>query len=110
MFTSSESPEKKATRSQRKGAKEILRVGTKVLAYRRDLLPAGDLDRLERSVDALGESLRVKNSTGNELEEKAKAVDEDLQRSGGIYYHRKSLLEIAPYGAWNDADHVFHPN
>ena len=68
-------------------------MGTKVLAYRRDLLPAGDLDRLERSVDALGESLRVKNSTGNELEEKAKAVDEDLQRSGGIYYHRKSLLE-----------------
>ena len=93
MSTSSEPSEKKATRSQRKGAKEILRVGTKVLAYRRDLLPAGDLDRLERSVDALGESLRVKNSTGNELEEKAKAVDEDLQRSGGIYYHRKSLLE-----------------
>ena len=29
---------KKATRSQKKGAKEILRLGEKALAYRRDIL------------------------------------------------------------------------
>ena len=93
MSTSNESSPQKATRSQRKGAKEILRVGAKVLAYRRDVLPADELDKLERAVDALAGSFRVKDSTGNELEQKAKAVDEALQQSGGIYYHRKSLFE-----------------
>ena len=85
--------EKKATRSQKKGAKEILRLGLKALAYRRDLLPAKEAERLEETTQALRESLSQKPVTGSELEEKAKAVDEALQKSGGLYYHKKGWVE-----------------
>ena len=85
--------EKKATRSQKKGAKEILRLGLKALSYRRDLLSKDELDALISSCGALQESLSTKSITGRELEEKAQAVDEALQKSGGLYYHKKSWVE-----------------
>ena len=37
----------KATRSQKKGAKEILRLGQKVYDYRKDILSAADADNLQ---------------------------------------------------------------
>jgi len=85
--------EKKATRSQKKGAKEILRLGLKALSYRRDLLPQDEVDALSSSCRALRESLSVKSVTGGELEERAKAVDKALQKSGGLYYHKKGWVE-----------------
>ncbi len=85
--------EKKATRSQKKGAKEILRLGLKVLAYRRDLLPEEEAERLQQATESLREILGQKSVPGSELEEKAKAVDEALQKSGGLYYHKKGWVE-----------------
>jgi signal peptidase I len=85
--------EKKATRSQKKGAKEILRLGLKALSYRRDILPQDEVDALSSTSRALQESLAVKSVTGGELEEKAKAVDKALQKSGGLYYHKKGWVE-----------------
>jgi signal peptidase I len=85
--------EKKATRSQKKGAKEILRLGLKTLSYRCDLLPQDEVDTLRSTTTALQESLSVKSVTGGELEKKAKAVDEALQKSGGLYYHKKGWVE-----------------
>ena len=85
--------EKKATRSQKKGAKEILRLGLKALSYRQDILPLDEVDALSSSSGALQESLSTKAVTSDELEEKAKAVDEALQKSGGLYYHKKGWVE-----------------
>jgi len=85
--------EKKATRSQKKGAKEILRLGLKALAYRRDLLPTDEAEKLQQTTQGLRESLSQKSVPGSELEEKAKAVDEALQKSGGMYYHKKGWVE-----------------
>ena len=85
--------EKKATRSQKKGAKEILRLGLKALSYRRDLLPQDEVDGLSSTSRALQESLSVKSVTAGELEDKAKAVDVALQKSGGLYYHKKGWVE-----------------
>ena len=87
--------EKKATRSQKKGAKEILRLGLKALAYRRDLLPQDEVEELESASRTLRESLAVKSVTGDELEEKAKSVDKALQKSGGLYYHKKGCFQSA---------------
>ena len=85
--------EKKATRSQKKGAKEILRLGLKALSYRRDLLSGDELDRLEFDLYAFAKCLSTKSVTGVQLEEKAKAVDEALQKSVGLYYHKKGWVE-----------------
>ena len=43
----------KAKRSQKKGAKEILRLGEKALDYRRDILSADQVERLESATTAL---------------------------------------------------------
>ena len=40
----------------------------------------------------MGQKIR---NPGSELEEKAKAVDEALQKSGGLYYHKKGWVENA---------------
>ena len=72
--------EKKATRSQKKGAKEILRLGLKALSYRRDLLSQDDMEALDSSTTKLQESLSSKFVSGRDLEEKAMAVDEALQK------------------------------
>ena len=85
--------EKNATRAQKKGAKEILRLAQKALAYRRDLLPQDEVDQLEAASVELNQTLKVKSVPFDELEKKAKAVDEALQKSGGLYYHKKGWVE-----------------
>ena len=47
----------KATRAQKKGAKEILRLGQKVYDYRKDLLSAADADNLQSANQALKDAL-----------------------------------------------------
>ena len=81
----------KATRSQKKGAKEILRLGQKVYDYRKDILSAEDADNLQSANLGLKGALSQKPISGPLLEEKAKKVDDQLQKSGDSYYHKKPL-------------------
>ena len=83
----------KATRSQKKGAKEILRLGQKVYDYRKDILSATDADNLQSANQGLKEALSQKPISGSLLEGKAKKVDDQLQKSGDSYYHKKSWVE-----------------
>ena len=83
----------KATRSQKKGAKEVLRLGQKVYDYRKDLLSEEDALNLEKSNNELKRALNAKPVSGPELEAKAKKVDQELQKSGDLYYHKKTWVE-----------------
>ena len=83
----------KATRSQKKGAKEVLRLGQKVYDYRKDLLSDVDAHNLESANLNLKEALSEKPISGPLLEEKAKEVDRELQKSGDVYYHKKTWVE-----------------
>ena len=78
---------------QRKGAKEILRVGQKALAYRKDLLTNDQRQRLDQANQKLLGVMRSKPVLSDPLEEGAKEVDQALQESGGLYYHKKSVVE-----------------
>jgi len=83
----------KATRNQKKGSKEILRLGQKVYDYRKDLLSEDDARNLESANAGLKKALAEKPLSGPQLEEKAKEVDIQLQKSGDLYYHKKSWVE-----------------
>lgn len=83
----------KASRIQRKGAKEILRVGQKALAYRKDLLDKEQRDRLKHANEKLLGVMRAKPVLSASLEESANEVDLALRESGGLYYRKKSLVE-----------------
>ena len=83
----------KASRIQRKGAKEILRVGQKALAYRKDLLDKEQRDRLKHANEKLLEVMRAKPVLSAPLEESANELDLALRESGGLYYRKKSLVE-----------------
>jgi signal peptidase I len=83
----------KATRSQKKGSKEILRLGQKVYDYRKDILSEEDARNLESANAGLKKALSEKPLSGPHLEEKAKEVDIQLQKSGDFYYHKKSWVE-----------------
>ena len=61
----------KASRIQRKGAKEILRVGQKALAYRKDLLDKEQRDRLKHANEKLLGVMRAKPVLSAPLEESA---------------------------------------
>ena len=88
----------KATRSQKKGSKEILRLGQKVYDYRKDLLSEEDAESLESANNGLQKALAKKPLSGPQLEEKAKEVDVQLQKSGDLYYHKKFF--IIPTNSW----------
>jgi len=83
----------KAKRSQKKGAKEILRLGQKALDYRRDILSTDQVTRLESATAELKNVLGNKTIYIDELEEKAEKVDIELKESGGLYYHKKGWVE-----------------
>ena len=84
---------KKASRMQRKGAKEILRLGQKALSYRKDLLSTEIVQKWEQANLELAKVLKSKPIDGDDLELKAKNVDSILRESGGLYYHKKSWVE-----------------
>jgi len=93
MTKPSNQENKPVTRSMRKGAKEILRLAQKALSYRRDLLPDEDVEKFDKRLAGLDKAIREKTVTTAELEEKAKDVDEILDKCGGDYYHKKSWVE-----------------
>ena len=82
---------KKATRLQRKGAKEILRLGQKALAYRKDLLSQDEAEELECSNLALIKVLKTKPILFEELDHSAKRVDQALQKGIAAYKEGKLL-------------------
>ncbi len=83
----------KAKRSQKKGAKEILRLGQKALDYRRDILSSEQVVGMERALCELKSVLSKKIILIDELEEKAEKLDTELKESGGLYYHKKGWVE-----------------
>jgi signal peptidase I len=83
----------RASRSQKKGAREILRLGEKALAYRRDILNEDQEKKLEVSVSELTGVLKSKPVLISELEQKAEELDNQLKESGGLYYHKKGWVE-----------------
>ena len=85
--------DKPASRSLRKGAKEMLRIGQKSLSYRKDLLDLEQAEELESRLASLNESIRDKSATTKQLEDKARAADEILQERGGDFYNQKSWVE-----------------
>ena len=85
--------ENKATRTQRKGAKEILRLGNKALAYRKDLLSPEESEQLENANANLNQVLKAKPIISSNLEDAAQKVDEALRNSGGLYYRKKTWVE-----------------
>jgi len=84
---------RKASRSEKKGAKEILRLGLKVFAYRNDILSAEDKEELNSANTDLASQLKEKPVAAEALEKAAKRVDLALQKNGDLYYHKKSWVE-----------------
>ncbi len=86
-------PERKANRRERKGAKELLRIGLKAWLYKRDRLPPVEERALKIANDGLRSALKTKGISAEELEKKARILDEALRKSGGYYYHKKNWVE-----------------
>ena len=84
---------RKASRRERKGAKELLRIGQKVWLYRKDKLPAIEERALQIANTALYDALKDKTTTAELLEKKARILDDALRNSGGHYYHKKNWVE-----------------
>ena len=84
---------KKASRTEKKGAKEILRLGLKVFAYRKDVISSEEREELESANTELAKQLKAKPVYSENLEKTAKRVDLALQKSGSLYYHKKSWVE-----------------
>ena len=83
----------RATRREKKGAKELLALGLKVYAFRHDRLPAVEARGLNLANEGLREALRDRKVSSEKLEKKARILDEALRKSGGHYYHKKNWVE-----------------
>ena len=82
-----------ANRRERKGAKELLRIGLKVWLYRNDKLAPIEERALKIANDGLHQMLKAKRTPARELEKKARILDEALRKSGSHYYHKKNWVE-----------------
>ena len=85
--------QKKATRTEKKGAKEILRLGLKVFAYRKDIISSQEGKELESANTELANQIKTRPVYSVDLEKAAKRVDRALNNSGSLYYHKKSWVE-----------------
>jgi len=85
--------QKKPTRRERKGAKELLRLGLKVYDYRNDRLSPVEARGLNQANQGLKTSLKDRSASSELLENKARLLDEALRKSGGYYYHKKNWVE-----------------
>ncbi len=87
------SNDRTANRRERKGAKELLRIGIKVWLYRKDRLPPIEERALKIANDGLRETLKIKKIPAHELDKRARILDEALRKSGSHYYHKKNWVE-----------------
>jgi len=85
--------QRKASRRERKGAKELLRLGIKVWLFRKDQLSPKEERALQMANEGMREGLKQSSIPANELEKKARLLDDALRNSGGHYYHKKSWVE-----------------
>lgn len=85
--------DRKANRRERKGAKELLRIGIKTWLYRKDRLAAIEERALKIAIEGVRASIKDKTISAMELEKKARILDEALRKSGGHYYHKKNWVE-----------------
>ena len=81
---------KRPNRREKKGAKELLRLGLKVYDYRKDRLSPVATRGLNQANNALKVALKDRQVTSELLESKARLLDEALRKSGGHYYHKKT--------------------
>ena len=84
---------RRANRRERKGAKELLRIGHKAWLYRKDKLTAIEERALKIANSGLHDALKNKRTSADDLEKKARILDDALRNSGGLYYHKKSWVE-----------------
>jgi signal peptidase I len=84
---------RRPSRRERKGAKELLRIGIKAWSYRKDRLPPIEERGLNIANQGLRDALKNKHINAEELEIKARILDESLRKSGGQYYHKKNWVE-----------------
>ena len=84
---------KRPNRREKKGAKELLRLGLKVYDYRKDRLSPVATRGLNQANNALKVALKDRQVTSELLESKARLLDEALRKSGGHYYHKKNWVE-----------------
>lgn len=87
--------DKPASRSLRKGAKEVLRYAQKTFLYRRDEMPEADAAAIEESLTALHDAARDKTVGAEELENKARAADDLLGEHAETFYRKKGWVENA---------------
>ena len=85
--------DRKANRREKKGAKELLRIGLKVWFYRKDRLPPIEERALQIANQGLRDAIKTKAISSKELEKKARILDDALRKSGGHYYHKKNWVE-----------------
>ena len=85
--------DRKANRRERKGAKELLRIGQKVWFYRKDKLPPIEARALKIALEGVTIALGDKKVRSGELENKARSLDDSLRNSGGHYYHKRNWVE-----------------
>ena len=83
--------ERKPKRRERKGAKELLRLGIKVWNYRKDRIPPVEERALRIANEGLDQALKNRQTTASLLDKKVRILDDALRNSGGSYYHKKKL-------------------
>ena len=82
---------RRPSRRERKGAKELLRIGIKAWSYRKDRLPPIEERALNIANEGLKDALQDKNISAKELEIKARILDEALRKSGRALLPQKKL-------------------
>ena len=87
--------DKPASRSLRKGAKEVLRYAQKTFLYRRDAMDEADAALIEERLSSLHEAVRDKTVGARELESKARAADDLLGEHAETFYRKKGWVENA---------------
>ena len=85
--------DRRANRREKKGAKELLRIGLKAWLYRKDRLPPIEERALQIANQGLRDAIKTKAISSKELEKKARILDDALRKSGGHYYHKKNWVE-----------------
>lgn len=85
--------DKPASRSLRKGAKEVLRYAQKTFLYRRDEMDEAAAAAIEESLSALHEAAGDKNVGAEELESKAQNADDLLGQHAETFYRKKGWVE-----------------
>ena len=70
----------------RKQSKELISLAQKVIAYRRDLMPAQAQQQISQATEQLATAIREQGSSAAQMEAQQKALSQLLQEHGGMLY------------------------